>query len=297
MTIVALTIIAIVTAIFYIDRIAKAAVERAGTYPLGVDTHLESMDIGVFSSTVSIDELHVTNPDGFYAPHFLTMQRGRVAVWLGTFMEPVVVIPELAMSGITMHLEHKRGTANFNVILEHLKKLKSEGVEDRQKDNREADGKEGTKFVIQNLAIDDDDDVKAELLPIGGERTHVPVKIKRIELADIGSGADRGVLLAKVSGLVTQAILTGVLRNAGGLILTDLVGELAESLDGIRSLHGATLELLGLGSGHDPAGWAGEDLGKDIEEGSKKIGEKLKQVGKQLEDGIQQLLNPGTKED
>lgn len=296
MTIVALTIIAIVTAIFYIDRIAKTAVERAGTYPLGVDTHLESMDIGVFSSTVSIDEQHVTNPDGFYAPHFLTTQQGRVAVWLGTFMEPVVVIPELAMSGITMHLEHKRGTANFNVILEHLKKLESEGVEDRQKDNREADGKEGTKFVIQNLAIDDDD-VKAELLPIGGERTPVSVKIERIELADIGSGADRGVLLAKVSGLVTQAILTGVLRNAGGLILTDLMGELAESPDGIRSLHGATLELLGPGSGHDPAGWAGEDLGKDIEEGSKKIGEKLKQVGKQLEDGIQQLLNPGTKED
>lgn len=59
------TIIVIATAIFYIDRIAKAAVERAGTYPLGVDTHLESMDIGGFSSTVSIDELHVTKPDGF----------------------------------------------------------------------------------------------------------------------------------------------------------------------------------------------------------------------------------------
>ena len=131
MAIVAPTIIVIATAIFYIDRIAKAAVERAGTYPLGVDTHLESMDIGVFSSTVSIDELHVTNPDGFYAPHFLTIQQGRVAVALGTFMEPVVVIPELAMSGITMHLEHKRRTAKLNIILEHLKKPKSDRVEDR----------------------------------------------------------------------------------------------------------------------------------------------------------------------
>jgi hypothetical protein len=46
-------------------------------------------------------------------------------------MESVVVIPELAMSGITMHLEHKRRTAKLNIILEHLKKPESEGVEDQ----------------------------------------------------------------------------------------------------------------------------------------------------------------------
>jgi hypothetical protein len=89
--------------------------------------------------------------------------------------------------------------------------------------------------VIQNLAIDEDT-VKAELLTIGDERTQVSVKIQRIELADIDSGADPGVLLAKVSRSVTQAILTGRLRNAEGLILADVAAELAESLDGIRGL-------------------------------------------------------------
>ncbi|MDX1682749.1 MAG: hypothetical protein R3336_06495, partial [Phycisphaeraceae bacterium] len=61
-----LALVLLVVGIFiYIDSIAATAVERGGTYALGVDTRLADADVGIFAGEVTLDGLTVDNPEGF----------------------------------------------------------------------------------------------------------------------------------------------------------------------------------------------------------------------------------------
>ena len=66
----------LIAAFFYIDSIAKQAVERGGTYALGVNTTLRKADVEVFSGAVTLNGLRVANPEGFAADHFLRLGEG-----------------------------------------------------------------------------------------------------------------------------------------------------------------------------------------------------------------------------
>lgn len=57
-----LLLLGAVIAFLFIDSIAKQAIERGGFYALGVETELDSTDIGLFSGQFRLDVLHVANP-------------------------------------------------------------------------------------------------------------------------------------------------------------------------------------------------------------------------------------------
>ena len=72
---VLLLVIGVLTTFFFIDRIAKAGVEKGATYALGVPTTLKSADVGVFAGTFAMSGLNVANPEGFdKEPHFLKLE-------------------------------------------------------------------------------------------------------------------------------------------------------------------------------------------------------------------------------
>ncbi len=289
---VVLVVLLVVGVFVWIDHLAKAGVEAGATYALGVETKADTVDVQVLAGQVEIAELNVDNPAGFDADHFVHLGRGRVAVSLGSLRQDKVVVPELTLSGVSVNLERKGSQANYTVILDELKKLQS---------GREADSAEprqGKKFVVRHLAIDDVT-VQMDLLPIGGELTRVPIKIQRLELRDVGSDTDEGVLLAQLTGIVMQAILDSVLKEGGGLIPPEIAADLASGLKDLEGLSTVAVQVVGdvttMVNGEvkrvtDIATQFGDELGKPIEEG-------IEKAAKELEKGLGNLLAPAKTKD
>ena len=302
--VIVIAVLAVIGVFVYIDSIAKAGVEAGGTYALGVETTLDGMDVGVLSGSVEMDELKVANPSGFDTPHFLRLGNGRIDVSLGSLMEDKVVVPELVLSGISMNLENKGGTANYKAILDGMKKAES-------KDKAApADSKEGKKFVVQHVLINDVK-VQADLLPIGGKLTRVPLTIERIELKDVGTDSDEGVLLAELTNILMKAILTSVAEKGGGLIPADITNGLTAGLKGLEGLGGVSVKVVGdvtavvdgqvkkvgeIGAGiMKGVGDGGKKATEGLKDAAKKVDTDVKDAGKKLEKGIGNLLSPGKK--
>ena len=85
---IVLVVIVVGAAFFYVDSIAKGAIERGATYALGVNTTLGSADVGLLSGEFSMSGLDVDNPEGFVEAHFLRLGTGYVSVSLGATALP-----------------------------------------------------------------------------------------------------------------------------------------------------------------------------------------------------------------
>lgn len=211
--------IATLAAGLYADRIARVAIERGGTYALGVETTLDSARLGLMSGRFGLSGLTVANPEGFGAPSFLTLKRGEAAV--GSLRDDPIVIERIELEGVGVTLERGRGGTNYAVILRNLERL-SGGPPDPQAETAESTGVVVRELVIRDVGA------SVRLLP-GADLTRLDVEIPEIRLTDLGARTPGGMELAELTGVVTRAILTAVARRSGALP-GDMAGELTRRL-------------------------------------------------------------------
>lgn len=278
---VVLLAVGVVVGAVYIDSIAKAAVERGGTYALGVPTTLNSADVGLLQGGFDMKGLEVDNPPGYKSASFLTLGEGGLKVALGTLRKDVVEVPRLALSDIQINLEKSEGTANYQVILDNLKKLEST---DPAQQPKEASGK---KFVINEVEINNVR-VHVDLLPIGGALTQADITLDKVVLKDVGS-AGKGVPLPQVASIILKALMSAVVNKGGDILPADLLGDLKGRLDQLKNL-----DELGVRLTADVKEQATKTI-EGVKEGvEKKIDDTKKDVEKKLEEGLKGLI-PGKK--
>jgi hypothetical protein len=220
--------------------------------------------------------LDVANPEGFSSPHFLTLGNGGVAVSLGTLNSKTVELPELNLTDIDVNLQKSGGKANYKVILDNLKRLESGGKPKQPK----AGSGGGKDFVIKKVEIRNIT-AHVDLLPIGGEASKVDVTVPEIVLTDVGEG---GVPMSQLVNVLTQAILTAIVKTGGGLIPGDILGDLQGQLGQLSGLGDVGVKVL------DNAGQVVEQFGKSaegLEDAAKKAGEAVEGAKKGAEDAIE----------
>lgn len=281
--VVVLLIIVAVCAVFYVDSIAKSAVEYAGTDALGVDTTLSSIDVGIMSGKVSLTDLNVANPAGqdFNSPRFFHLKDASVAVSLGTLMKDKVVVPSLKLDGMEMNLEKKSGKANYQIIMDNLSKGEAKPTEPAEP-GKAAPAK---KFVIQELELTNIT-VSADLLPLGGALTKTKLTIPKIRLTDVGSESEGGVVLKDLSGIIIKAIMQAVIDKSGDLPAS-MVAELGKGLGGLKDIQAKGLETIG---------GVSDDLNKTIGEAAKGVGDVSKSVD-EVTKGLGDLFGGKKKDD
>lgn len=285
--IVVLLIVVLAIVFVSIDAVAKQGVERGARFALQVPTTLDSADVKVFGGSFGMQGLEVKNPEGFSAPHFLQMNSAGVNVDLGSLTADVVELPELTISGIDMYLVKEGGKANYQVIMDNLKRFES--------GSKEPDpSKPGKKFVIRKVQINDVT-VHATVLPIGGAANTVELKVPEIVLTDVGSGG-KSVSMAEVFNIVIKAVFATAL-NLGGA----LPGEIADGLKGGLAQLGSLGEMgVGVAAqiGGQVVGVAG-DAAKALQEAAGGIGEgagkAVEDAAKGLEEGVKNLFGGGNK--
>ena len=220
-----IVIIGIVGALFYIDAIAKSAIERGSTYALGVNTTLDSADVQILGGQLELTDLNVANPQGFKSDHFLDLAGGDVQVTLNSLRQDLVHVPHLRLTGADLILERTPGTgeANYRIILDNLKKLQGDQP------------REAKRFIIDELVITDLN-VHVNMLGLGEIADVLVPTIREIKLTEVGAEEGRGVTISELSGLVLKAILAAAVEQGAGRIPDDVIGDLRSKLAELADL-------------------------------------------------------------
>jgi hypothetical protein len=257
----ALLVIAVFVCFLALDSLAASAIRRGGTYALGVDTDVGSVDVHLGSEIkASLSGLSVENPEGFEASHFLRLAEGKMSFPASGVMADVITVPELRLSGIEIDLERRGGKTNYGVLLDNLGRLSGGGGAE------EEPAGPGRRFRIEKIVLTDIG-ATIDLLPIAGDATRVTVAIPVVEIEDVGSD----MTTAQIFSLVVRTLLTAVLQNAGGLLPADMLEELRGRLGALGDV------------AFDITGGAAEvtqkAIGSVLEGGAKEVGEGLEKVG------------------
>ena len=273
--IVVVVVIAIFVVMSSIDSAAKIAIEKGGTRALDVSTTLDDIRVGMLVGAVNMKQLEIGNPAGFETPHFFQLRDGNVSVTPRSLLGDLIELPELTLIGIDMHLEKRQGKANYTVILNNLKQFQSVSGKPTP-----ADDAESHKYVIRKVVLRDIT-VQADLLPIGGKLTRIPIKIEAIELENVGADSDREVMMSELMGLLTHAILNGIVQKTGDLIPSDILGDLAHGLAAVEGLADLSVKVVG-----DITQGVAAEVGQITGEITKGVSNVTESVGKTLPKGI-----------
>lgn len=269
----------VVAAVFYVDTVAKAAIEVAGTKVLGVKTTVSGVSIGLTSGSASLNELLVANPDGCQSPDFLKLNRGALAVTPASLLGDVIRVPKVELSG--MHIEFEQrvgGDSNVDAILGNVKKFAGSGDGGASKG---ASSGEGKKFVIDELTLADISvTARASGVPLADKG--IEIKVPKIVLKDIGSAGSDPVGLDQLTGMIVEAVMKAVMEAGGGQLPAVFAQSITNGLAGLGDAFNSKMAV-DLGNGLKDIGGG---VGKAVEDAAKGAGEAIDKGVKDAAKGI-----------
>ncbi|NOT28812.1 MAG: hypothetical protein HOP15_00010 [Planctomycetes bacterium] len=253
-------------AVFFADALAKRAIERGGTYALGVETRLDGASLGLVSGEFALAGLAVANPPGFAQPNFFTLRSTELELPLNALMQDRITIPLLTLEGIGVDLERNASGTNYGVILDNLKRFET-GEATAQEDG--ADGGTGKTFLLEKLVIRD---VRAavNLLPAGGDLTKLSLSIPEIVVEDLGSD----MTLAEICALVVKTVIQAAIQAGSGLLPEEMLADLRSRMDDLEGSARVLLETE-LGNLDEKLQERAENLGPEAQKALKKAGAEL----------------------
>lgn len=273
---VVLVIVVAVGAVMYIDTVAKAAIEVAGTKVLGVKTTVDKVSIGITSGSAAMNGLHVANPEGCQAPEFLALDLGGVAVTPASLLGDVIRVPKIELSGMKLEFEQRvGGDSNVDTILANVKKFSGGGG------SAPAGGQtsEGKKFVIDELSLSNISvTARASGVPLADKG--IEIKVPKIVLKDIGSGGSDPVGLDQLTGMIVQAVMQAVMQAGNGQLPDIFAQSITNGLAGLGDVFNSKMAV---------------DLGNGLKDVGNNVGKALEDVGKGAGEAIEKGVKDATK--
>lgn len=238
-----LVVLAVGGASLYVNELVGTAIEKAGSYVLGVDTTVGFVRLRILPGDFRLIRLRVENPGAFDKPHFLTMRRATLDVDTATLREPVVRVPELRIDGVDVNLERRGERTNYGAILENMKRFEKRGSQGAKRPAGEGGGDK--RFIVSRIEIFEVE-AYVEWNELAPSETGLQLTIPEIVLKDVGAAGGRGVTMGELTDIVLKAILGSISRYGG-----DLPGALMGALDGgMRGLVGVPgVVVTGIGGG------------------------------------------------
>jgi hypothetical protein len=304
LALVLVVLAAVGVAIWKMDSIAKRGLEAGGTHALGVSTTVDSVSISLLGGTVGVYGMKVDNPEGFHAESITDFKSFDIAVKTGTLFEPVIDVPTIDLSDLTMNIEKAGGKTNVNVIVENLKKIGRTTADAPESEGGSSKKVKVGRVTIRNITAN------VQLLELGGQASTVHVVVPELVLDDVSS--DEGVPMAEVIKRIWPAILAAIVEKGGDVIPADLLNDLRSDVMGLAtSLGGDAAKLMSQVGGdlgkqlEGVVGTLGEDVGKKVQEGLGNVlgGDKsgaggtdaVEEGKKKLSEGLNNLLSGDKK--
>lgn len=253
--VVLILVLVIVLAIdIFAESALKAGIETAATKVLNVGVSIEDIDLSIMAGRLGIGNLSINNPPGYQHDKLLQLKDAEIEVDVKSLLTDHVDVRQIKLDGLNLVLEQRGITGNN---LQDIIKT----ISGRAKDKEQPQGS-GKKLHIANLEISDVT-VNAKLLPIPGRADTIVLKLSPIRMTDLGG--DDKLDTADLSGKILLAIADGVAEQGGELLPTEIISPMKDQLKEFEKL---PTTLLGEG---EKILREGKDLGKEVTEGLKEL--------------------------
>ena len=146
---VVVLIIAVVGVLMYVNDIAKAGIEKGGTYALGVETTVESVRVGLLAGEFGMKGYRSAQPAGFGDSTFFGMGNAEVALTIGSLRSDTVEIPYLNLHDVELTLVKNDKGTNHQAVLDHLASIS--GPKEDKPETTEEDAPPSKKFIIRKI--------------------------------------------------------------------------------------------------------------------------------------------------
>lgn len=223
-------VVIIIVATFFIatDRIVRIAVEKGGTFALGVPVHLNGAVLNLFSGKIELRGLSVSNPKGYTTKSAIEVGRIAVHAPLHRLVSSKPRIESIIIQAPAVTLEQGLTGSNLSDLMNNADSGKSGGG--------------GKKLVIRSLRIADARVTLTATLKGAPSRT---INLPVIEIKELGGEGNEGVTIAQTMALALREIVQSSVANGSGVIPANLGASLSSS---VTSFNQAYSRMLGTGS-------------------------------------------------
>ncbi|RYG86286.1 AsmA family protein, partial [bacterium] len=232
-----LVIVGVVVVILSLNSIVRVAVEKGSTKSLQIPTSLGGARLALLSGDVSLKDYEVASPEGFDAPHMLTLGSLSVDTSYGKVFGEPVAIDAIRIDKPKLVLEFKGTKSNIKAVADKL----ASGTGGDQPQPTPTDDKTAKpmKLIIDQLNVDGASVVlKTDLL--GGKE--YTIDVPAISMAGIGN-ADGNRNGEEVGKVVSQVISRLTLEaQKSGKIPPELAAILNSDLDELVGKLGAQFQ-------------------------------------------------------
>ncbi len=234
LAVIVLVIVAGVIGYLYLDTIAKEAVQRGGTYAMGVDTTVDKVSLHPLDGQLQMTGLKVANPKGFNGVHLMQTGTFELGLVPSSLMDKTILLKKFELDGLDMYIDQKMPLSNIGVIMENLKKLAGG---EKAKEEKPSEGKK----------------VKVDLITIRNVVAHVKVlvgpeltiKVPEIQLKNVTGDNAVGVAMPELIARIVPAVLAAVLESGKGVLPADLMNNLQGSISAVTAqLGGQAQEMV-----------------------------------------------------
>nr|WP_320116473.1 hypothetical protein [uncultured Desulfuromonas sp.] len=241
LVVVLLVIVAVVlgAATFYLDSIAKKAVEYGGEKALGVTTKVDSLHISLLGGSSELSGFTIANPQGFAQEQFLTLGSAAVAINLQSLTSETIRISKVALSGLHLSIEQQDQSSNVQALLKNVPKSQRSDTKSTSTGSSTTDS--GKKFIIEQLILDDIN-VSAQLTALGNKVSEVNLTVPPINMTNVGE-KNGGMTMEQLIEFIVQTVVEATADNSSGLspALSQLLNADLADLDTLKGSASETL--------------------------------------------------------
>jgi len=228
LVVVLVVVAAGVTLYLRLNYLARKGIEYGGTMALGVTTTLESADVSILGSRLSLNGLRIGNLPGYQTDRLIGLANGRIACSIPSLFTDEVEIKEIILNSPELTIEFKLGIPPRSNLGDLLAALKSDTAETKKAPAGEQ------KHLRVGLIRITQPRVRFHLL--AGQTANVT--LPDIELTELRNADGTPLLLVHVFRQVIVSMGTSALRHAGGIVPEDLLN----SLNGALATAGTLLQ-------------------------------------------------------
>lgn len=226
---IAVILILVVSAKFWLGATIKSAVNGLGSTILGVPVSVESVSVNLVGGKVRMNALEIGNPEGFEStPYLFRMDGLSIDIAVGDLLKGQTHIYDITVDGPHVWYHQKIPSSNVGKLLDILEE-KYPQDEGKAKDAAKGD-KEAKPVVIDHLLVKEG--TIGLKMGVGGE-----IPLLQIELNDIGK--DGALMPVQVIKLLITSIFKGVLSavaNVGGLAIDAVEGVGGAAVDAVSGV-------------------------------------------------------------
>jgi hypothetical protein len=206
-----LIIVAVIVVGLFLDKIAKAGVERVGPKITQTTITVDAVDLSLLTSSARVKNLVVGSPKGYKAPNAISLGLTAVSVSPMSLLSDRIVVKSVRVESAEITFEGGLRGNNLSKIMDDVNGVAKNGGPESTNRTATAGSKPGKKIEVDDFLITGAK-VHGTLILFGGKEVTIPsLPLPDIELHDLGKGPE-GITATDLTKQVLSAVVRDTLK-------------------------------------------------------------------------------------